>query len=154
MTTAETLQAEKAAQTGKRLFKSPQPSWKFIFPDGVVANFVRGEYITDDEGQIAHLEMEIRKGHPLMFIDPKEIYVSPERLDPLIGLRARIREEERARIMEEMARATNPANNFGNSDQGKFNPQSTTDIAPVTIGQKSTAARLTELVSAPTKTSK
>lgn len=136
---------QTATHTGQRLYKSPQPSWKYIFPDGTIGFVIRGEYFTDDPGKIEHLDNEIRKGFQMFYIDPNEKFVSQERLDPLIGLRNRMREELMAELKEEMARAQNPNNNMGTSEQGKLNAQSTRDIAPVTIGGAQLAEQLSKV---------
>lgn len=131
------------AQT-KRLFKSPQRSWHYIFPDGTKATFINGEYITENENEIAHLESEIKKGHQTIFIDPKEKFVSPDRDDPIASLRKKIAAEQRELILAEMAAATSLQRDLGSSEQGKLNPTSTTDIAPVTAGGDA-SARLASL---------
>ncbi len=128
----------------KYLFKSRMGSMSYILKDGASAVFIRGEYKTDVPSQIAELAKEVDDGHPMIYIDANEVTVSPDRDDPIATLRKRIAQEERARILEEMAAATNPARDMGTSEQGKLNAASTSDIAPVAAGGDATA-RLTAI---------
>lgn len=128
----------------KHLFKSRIPSCQYAFKKGRLAIFRRGEYITDVQEEIDELTSEIASGHPTLYVDPKEVTVSPERDDPIASLRAKIALEERARILEEMAAATNPGRDLGTSEQGKLNAASTSDIAP-TAANGDASARLAAL---------
>ena len=124
-------------QTQTYLFKSPQRSWKYFMPDGKALIFANYEYSTADEGEVAELTYQIKRGHPAIYVDPNEPYVTAEKLDPLAGLRKRIQEEERAKILAEMAAATNPERDMGVSVQERLRPSNTTDIAAVTVGDAS-----------------
>ncbi len=131
-------------QTLPNLFKSRMPNWVFIFPNGKRAVFSKGMYMTTDPKEIAHLNLEIELGHPAMYVDPNEVTVSLDRIDPVAALKGRLRQELLAEIAAEMAAATNPANDMGNSEQGKLKPASTSDIVAVTAGGDA-AARLANL---------
>lgn len=136
MTTATTSAPAKVAP---HLFKSTIASCNYIFSNGNRAVFRQGMYMTSNAAEIAALNAEIAAGHPTFFVDPNEVTVSPDRADPIASLRARIAAEERARILAEMAAATDPSNNFGDYEPGKFKPGSTSDIAAVTHGGDATA---------------
>lgn len=138
--------SETAVEVRTHLFKSPMRSWKFFMPDGKALIFANHEFSTSDEGEIAYLQYEIKRGHPSIYVDPNEPFVTAEKLDPIAGLRKRIAEEERARILEEMRLASgDPNRDMGTSEQERLRPGSTTDIAAVTIGDAS--ARLMALKS-------
>jgi hypothetical protein len=126
------------------LYKSPMPFWNFIFPNGKKAVFSQGQYMTIDPYEIEQLNGEVSKNHPMIYVDPNEIVASEERFDPMIGLRKRIAEEERARILAEMEAAINPNRDMGESENQRLTPASTTDIAPVTANGDA-AARLSAL---------
>ena len=134
--------------TQMRLYKSPMRSWKYFFTDGTPAIFANGEYMTDEESRIAELDMQVKLRHPAIYIDATEKFVSEERLDPLVGLRKRIAEEERAKVLAEMrAAAGNMDRDMGETKQDTIRPASTTDIAPVAAGGDA-SARLMALASA------
>lgn len=123
-----------------RLYKSPMRSWKYFFTDGTPAIFANGEYMTDEEGRIAELDLQVKLKHPAIYIDPTEKFVSEERLDPLVGLRKRIAEEERAKVLAEMRAASGHMDrDMGTTKQEQIRPASTTDIAPVTAGGDASA---------------
>jgi len=130
--------------TAAHLFKSPLQSWVFILPNGKRLNFIKGICITSDPKEIAHLNMEIDLGHPSMYVDPNEITVSLDRTDPVAALKGRMRLEVLKELQAEMAAATDPNNDMGNSDPGKFTPASTSSIAAVTANGDA-AARLANL---------
>lgn len=121
------------------LFKSPLPHWTFVFPNGKKLVFSKGIATTSDPKEVAHLNAEIELGHPSIYVDPNEIQVSLDRIDPIAALRGRMRQELLAEIAEEMAKATDPTNNLGKSDQGKFKPASTTDMIAVTANGDASA---------------
>lgn len=126
------------------LFKSNHSSIKYIFRDGTVAVFVYGKYSTSNKKYIEELQAECSVGHPHIFIDAKEKVIDTEKIDPI----SKLKEQLRAEILEDMARQSNPQNDFGNSDQGNLNPASTMDIAAVAGGGDGSqlAARIQNLV--------
>ena len=115
---------------GKHLFKTRMASCNYVFPNGKVAIFVNHMYFTDSPYEIEQLNKEIELGHKELHVDPNEITVSEDRSNPVAALRRRIAEEERAKIMAELAEGRD----FGKSDQSVFTPASTSTIAPVTAG--------------------
>ena len=116
----------------KKVFKSRIPSINYIFPNGKPAIFVFGKYITDNEEEIAHLTKEIKDGHPHLYIDDNETEVqAPASGNELIaGIRAQLRAE----LIAEMAKATNPANDMGNSTAEPLKPANSQDVAQAAAG--------------------
>lgn len=123
----------------RRLFKSTISSCKYFFKNGKAAVFRMGTYITEDAAEIAELDAEIKAGHPNIYVDKNEVFAAVDRDDPIAALRKRIAAEERAKVLAEMAAATDPSRDLGTSEQGKLNPASTSDIAPVTANGDATA---------------
>ena len=128
-----TAQAEGA----KRLYKSTIKFNNIIYPNGHVAHFKGGMFATDDPDQIGYLDGQIAKNGfgGVIYIDPNARTITAEQENPLLALRKKFFEE----FKQEQAAHLNPANDMGTSDQGKLNPASTTDIAPVAIGGDATA---------------
>jgi hypothetical protein len=112
------------------LFKSTHQSIKYIFRDGVTAYFIHGMYHTTNPKHIEELNAEVAAKHPHIFIDSKEKTIDTEKVDPI----SKLRDKLRAEILDEMARNSNPLNDFGSSNQGNLNPASTMDIAAVSAG--------------------
>ncbi len=85
-------------------YKSRSGAMCFIRKNGKPCNFVEGEYITDDTGDIADLDLEIKTGHPTIYVDENDATgVSPSA--KLEGLRASIREEERLKLLADQQSA-------------------------------------------------
>jgi hypothetical protein len=129
------------------LFKSRMSSCNYIFKNGKIAQFIRGEYTTNVAYEVAELEYEVSLGHPQIFINDQERVVAVDRNDPIAALRRKIIAEERERIMAEVRAATALDRDMGTSEQGKFKPASTSDIAPLTA-EGDGSARLQNLKSA------
>jgi hypothetical protein len=115
-----------------KLFKNRLLSCKYIFSDGTTANFVNGKYATANEGEIAELEMQIRKGHQYLYIDTNETTVDYDITDPLASLRKKFFDEFQQQ--QATAAANIDGRDLGTSKQGPLNATSSKDIAPVTIG--------------------
>jgi hypothetical protein len=117
----------------------------YVFPRGTVAHFKGGMYITGNEEEIEHLDAQIKANAfaGLIFIDPNARTVTAEQENPMLALRKKFFAE----FLSEQQRLTSPDNDMGETDQGRLNPASTTDIAPVAIGGDGTqmSARLVEL---------
>lgn len=114
-----------------KLFKTRLPSCKFIFPSGKEANFVNGEYATDDNKEIAYLNDEIKLGHPHLYIDSKQKEVDSEKRDPIEEIRRKAVEE----YINSQAAAIDPTNDMGETDQsgkleGILNTENLTTGAP------------------------
>jgi hypothetical protein len=116
----------------KRLYKSTLKFNSVVFPNGHVAHFKGGMFITSDADQIAYLDAQISKNGfgGVIFIDPNARTLTAEQENPMLALRKKFYEEFQA---EKLAQS-NPMNDLGTSDQGKLKPASTTDIAPVALG--------------------
>ena len=112
------------------VFKSTVPSITFIFANGKPAHFVQGTYRTAVDWEISALTAEVTQGHPHLFIDAAEKTIESDMIDPMNALRAKII----ADYLEEQARALNPSNNPGDSEQGSVKPASTRDIADAAMG--------------------
>ena len=112
-------------------FCSNLPSSKYIFKSGKVANFVRGQYLTSIESEIAELNADIGFGHPNIHIDPKERTVDSLHADPLAKIKKLAIEE----YLAAQQRAVDPSNDMGNSVQTGVIQNSRT-IASVTAPAK------------------
>lgn len=114
-----------------RLFKSSLPLNNYIFPNGRVARFVNGRFLTNIIEEIEHLEEQIQvHQNPYFFIDENESEADPKLEDPHEKLRAQII----ADYLAAEARATNPKNDAGNYTPGKLTPQSSVDTAATSAG--------------------
>ena len=113
-----------------QLFKCHLPSCQFIFPKGKAATFVNGRYATDIQEEIDCLKYEISLGHPHIYIDAAEAEVDSEKQDPMSILVARIREEERQKLIK----ASLERPDFGETGVQKVNAASSEDIAAITVG--------------------
>jgi len=118
--------------TEKRLYKSTLKFNNVIFPNGHVAHFKGGMFVTDNQDYIDYLDSQIAKNGfgGVIYIDPNARTISAEQENPMLALRRKFYEEFEA----ERAAHLNPANDMGSSDSGKLKPASTTDIAPVALG--------------------
>lgn len=95
-----TLNAKPAAPTKTfSVYKSSMQSHKIITPGGKVLHIVDYKHITDNEEDIAFLDAEIKAGFPYL---RKLSDVEVKEADPMSGLRAKIAEEERAKILAEV----------------------------------------------------
>lgn len=95
------------------LFKSSLPSCRFIFSNGKVANFVRGQYTTTLENEIKELEAEVAEGNPHIYIDNSQKTISVEELDPLYAIKKKAIEE----YLAQQQKAIDPNNDMGNTAQ-------------------------------------
>jgi hypothetical protein len=126
-----------------KLFKACLPSVNYVFRNGKPGIFVNGRYATSIPEEIEELTAEINAGHPHLFIDAEESEIDSEKVDPIQALRASIEKEIRA----QMAAATNPENDMGESAQGPVVPTNTNNIAQAATGGSGVAlaARLVNL---------
>lgn len=141
MTIAEEIQAN--AKKEKRLYKSTFKFGSFIFPNGRRADFKGGMYVTEDAYEIEALDNEILAKHPNIFIDPNARTISAEQENPMLALKKKFYEEFQA----EQTAMLRQSNDMGESNQGRLNAASTSDIAVTAAGGSgsSTAARLANL---------
>lgn len=126
------MTAVSSTEGAKRLYKSTIKFNNVIFPNGHVAHFKGGMFATDNPAYIAYLDKEIAENGfgGIIYIDPNATTITAEQENPMLALRKRFFEEFQA----EQAGFLNPNNDMGTSEQGKLNPASTTDIAPVALG--------------------
>jgi hypothetical protein len=131
-----------ATPPDKRLYKSSSKFCNIITPKGKVLHFKHGMYITGAPDEIAFLDKAIEEGefNGVIYIDPKARTISAEQENPMLALRKKFFAE----FLAEQAAMTDPENDMGKSDQGKFKAASTSDIAAVTAGGNA-AARLMAL---------
>lgn len=71
----------------KQVFCSALPSCRFVFANGVVAEFVAGEFHTDEEYQISELQAEVDRKHPNLFRNPKKLEVDTDAIDPIEAIK-------------------------------------------------------------------
>lgn len=135
-----------------RVYRSTIPSVNVIMPNGKPLIFQNGYFYTDNEQDIAYLDYEIKLGHPHIYINPDQVEIQSEDLDPVNALKKGVvakmtREELVAALQAKEAEAINPANDLGKSDQSSVKPASTQDIAPAAAGGSGVAltARLANL---------
>lgn len=99
--------------TTLHVFRSQAAVMGYSLKDGSVIHFVNGMYATADKKHIEELTELCTSGHYNYFLDEKEITVDSEILDPMAMLRARIREEERIKLIA----ATDVNRDMGQTDQ-------------------------------------
>lgn len=121
-----------SATVEKRLYKSTLKFNNVVFPNGHVAHFKGGMFVTDVPAHIEYLDDQIAQGGfgGVVYVDPSARTITAEQENPMLALRAQFYREFEA----ERAAFVSPSNNMGTSEQGKLNPASTTDIAPVALG--------------------
>lgn len=105
-----------------KAFKSVTPFMQYAFKDGTMAVFVNNLYHTDDINKINELMEEIgdiglgKSRNPVLYIDENEQEVDPEALTPAAILEKQIR----AKILAEMAAASDITNDRGTTDNSGF----------------------------------
>jgi len=97
-----------------KLFKSHAQVMGHVFRSGKTIHFMNHVYTTNDEAEIEELTKEAKSGHPNIYIDPEMTEIDTDMLDPMAVLVARIREEERKKLVAAM----NPQNDMGETKQG------------------------------------
>lgn len=125
------------SQEIKRLYKSTIKFNNIIFPNGHVAHFKGGMYVTDNPEYISYLDAQIAQNGfgGVIYIDPNARTITAEQENPMLALKRKFYEEFEA----ERAAKMNPANDMGSSEQGPLKPASTSDIAPVALGGDASA---------------
>lgn len=127
------------------IFKCQLQSCTYYMGNGKPIIFQSGKYLTDDSTEIEALKEEIRKGHPHIYIDPKEETVKSDDLNPMNVIKKKHFEEflEEQRLAHE--RALDPMANISESKQESLKAASTTNIAAAMAGAGA-GASLTKLV--------
>lgn len=123
---------QTVTEGAKRLYKSTIPFNNIIFPNGHVAHFKGGMYATDNPAYVDYLDKQIAQNGfgGVVYIDPKATTITAEQENPMLALKKKFFEEFEQQRLAKM----NPNNDMGSSEQGKLNPASTSDIAPVALG--------------------
>lgn len=137
-----------------RVYKATMPSVNYIMPNGKPLIFQQGVFYTDNENEIAHLDYEIKQGHPHIFVDPELKEIQSEDLNPVVAMQKQVlgrmtREELLAALAAKEAEVINPENDLGSSDQSAVKPASSRDVAAAAAGGSGVAvtARLANLTS-------
>jgi hypothetical protein len=81
------------------LFKSRAGTMGYVFKNGKTVHFMGGTYATSAPEEIEELTKECEAGHPNYYIDVNQTTIDSELMDPMAVLVARIREEERAKLI-------------------------------------------------------
>jgi hypothetical protein len=135
-----------------KVFKSRAPVMGYAFKNGNVVYFREHMYATLSKAEIEELTTECENGHPNYYIDPEQTEIDSEQMDPIAVLTAKIREEERAKLM---AAVGNPHKDMGQTEQGKLqgisNSHSIMGVAAASETQ-ATAARTPIKVASPAPT--
>ena len=131
------------------VFYSAMPSMQIIDSRGQPIIFVSSRFHTRDQAKIDFLNEMIKSGSTSVFVNPNQLTLAADELDPMTVLRKKHIQE----YLEEQARQLNPEANVSSSVQGPINAASTSDIAPVAAGGgasalTSTIARLNAIKAA------
>jgi hypothetical protein len=118
--------------TEKRLYKSTMPFCTVTTPKGHALHFKGGMFITDHPEYVTFLDAEIAANgfNGSIYIDPNARTITAEEENPMLALEKMFYEKFRKEQQEQM----NPAQDRGESDQGKLNAGNTSSIAPVAAG--------------------
>ena len=86
------------------LFKSRSPEMGYVFRSGRTIHFVAGQFATANQKEIDELNEVCAERHPCFYIDSEQSQIEEEALDPLAAMKAKIREEERLKLLASMNR--------------------------------------------------
>ncbi len=115
-------------------FKSSLPSCNFAFKDGTAAVFIFGRYRTDNPVYIEELAHEVALRHPHIS-GGEEIDLAM--LDPMAGIKAKLRAEFLAEIAAEQAAALAKGNDMGgNHDINQNFGALTSDSSQLSVGSE------------------
>ena len=109
----DSTESSSPSEESFTLFKSHAATLGYVFRNGKGITFLEGSYATKDPEEIAELTKECKAGHPNYYIDNNQKTVATERTDPMAVLIAKIREEERAKLVI----AIDKERNMGTTDQ-------------------------------------
>lgn len=139
-------------------FHSTLFSSQFAFKSGKIAAFIKAaankpsEYLTDVEDEIAELRKEISAGHPHITIPVEKADQTVDtNYDPLESIRAKIRDEERARLIAEMGQTPTIGASSTANVPTLGGIKSSTDVNALTQ-QPQTAPVITQVPPAPENT--
>jgi hypothetical protein len=117
------------------IFRNTLPNSRFALSNGKECIFLAGKYATSDAKEIEELMTEVETNNPHISINKDEVLVERAMLDPMEALRRSIiAEHEAAQAAMQAAGA-----DYGNSEQGKLNVASSTDVAAASSGSSSGA---------------
>ena len=118
------------------VFYNRIPNSTVYFPDGSVALFPGGKYVTSDKGKAAFLVQEVERGNIYLYIDPLKFEVTKEELDPEAQYKARIIAE----YLESQKGAEQK--DAGTSEQGTLKTVTTATVGAAAVGSTSGAQGL------------
>lgn len=93
-------------------FQNTLGNCRFTFSKGKDANFLSGEYLTNNQAEIDELNAEVAAGHPHIYIKTDRVTVDTTYVDPLEAIKARAVEEYKASL----AASLDKSNDRGNSE--------------------------------------
>ena len=98
----------EVAKTPVKVYSSRLGAMVFLLANGKPCNFVDGKYATVEQKEIDELDVEIKAGHPSIYLDGtiQEGKVMLAGEDQLAGLKARLLEEARAQLLAEQEAAS------------------------------------------------
>lgn len=131
------------------VFHSAIKSMQSVTGSGRKIVFVNGVFYTKNQEEIEFLQSMCADNRGI-YVDANCATISEADRNPMTALRNKLRAE----LMAEMQAQINPENDRGVSIQGRLNPTSTSDIAPVAAGGDAAQlhAQVAKLI--PGKTSK
>ena len=99
------------------IFYSRAKTMGYVFRSGRVVHFVDGKFTTTNKAEIAELSEEC-EANPQgnYYIDSEQLTIDADQLDPVALMYAKMLKQAR----EEVAAATNPARDMGETKQGKL----------------------------------
>lgn len=99
------------------IFYSHAPTMGYVFRSGRMIHFLAGQFTTSNQEEIDELNKECA-ANPTgnYYVNPDQLTVDPEQLDPMAVLYAKMMEKARA----EVAAAIDPNRDMGKTEQGKL----------------------------------
>lgn len=127
--------SEQVSQDRFHVFYSVTPSMQVIDTKGQPIVFIAGRFHTKNADQIAFLQKMIADGSQAVSVNPDQLTMSADDLDPMEALKKKFIAE----YLEQQAQQLSPEANVTESKQEPLNAASTTSIAPVAAGGGQTA---------------
>jgi len=104
------------------VFFSHTPNSNFVFPNGQLAAFVGGRYVTNEPAKAAYLQYEIDQGHPTIYRKPECLTLDKASLAP----DAEYRKQVIAQYLAEQSAQT--GKDMGSYEQGNLNVTDTSSL--------------------------
>lgn len=98
------------------IFFSYAPTMGYVFRSGRVIHFIGGQYTTTIKAEIEELNEVCAEANSNYYVKEGQLTIDPDQLDPVAVMYAKMLEQARA----EVAAATNPDRNMGETSQGKL----------------------------------